>query len=182
MKRPRDSQRQRVYDAETLLAKSPVLQGWGRMLPTVEDCTVYAEKVLADKWVRTWWPEVADWALDVQDGRSRRSASGRLHRARPFRLNEEGDVAQLKFPKPTRWEQIVLHEIAHCIASPQEKAAHGREFVAVYLKLTQRFRGPAIAARLRRCFRKTGAKWYALRPGTRPDRVGTIGEWTEEGP
>ena len=113
--RPRDQQRKKVYDWEGKLLHQPETLSLGD----------------AQKMVRHIAKHYGVKAVYVSDGRGRSSACwDRWSR-------------QIKLPKWARQPAVVLHECAHwihdvCFDGVQH-AAHGREFMAVYLYLLGRY-------------------------------------------
>ena len=106
MKKPRDTQRRKVYTAENRVDK-------GRKLETVPEMQGYVDQMLRSRWWKMKFPNVTH--VLVQDGRARKTAGA------VFSLRDPA----IKMPRWSRRELFVLHEIAH-IARPAGTAAHGR--------------------------------------------------------
>lgn len=107
MKKPRDYQRQKVYDAEI-------------------DCFgPHKERMSLDK-IRAVVKEQSKRLnipkTEVRDGRGRRSAC--------FKTWQK----QLCFPKHMRSMHVVCHELAH-VTTPDSVSWHGKEFCAEMLRL-----------------------------------------------
>lgn len=141
--RLRDSQRQRVYNAERALdiwhRASELFRGDGSLDKTqryVNKVTRsrFWRKLLAENGVRRFKYDVT-----VYDGRGSRSARS-LGRS------------SIAVPRWARSPMVILHELAHC-AAPPGVASHGREFCSTYLKLVRRFIGKQEADALRQAFR-----------------------------
>lgn len=113
MRRPRDSQRQKVYDWER-----NNVSGFREGI-SLDECRKFAARVCRD----------SHFMADVTDGRGRRSACAYSHR--------------ICLPTGCRTKAIVLHELAHCMLQQYSDyhayAGHGPEFVRVYMWLLQRY-------------------------------------------
>lgn len=107
MKRPRDSQRQKLYDAERVLIE------FSRPLPTVPEIQTYVDDLCAQKWFRS---RFGNRIIPVKDGRGRRTAFG--YHSGPILV-----------PRKFRREDSILHEVAHVVSSSNH-AAHGPEYAA----------------------------------------------------
>jgi hypothetical protein len=121
-RRPRDSQRRRVYAWEAAVLKPTV----GRRL-SLASCAGLIEEVY--RWHeqpaatdRNWRPPA------LGDGRGRRHACG--------------SRSVIKLPRWARTRAIVLHECAHGMSDD----GHGPRFVRVYVTLLCRFAGHDQAA------------------------------------
>jgi putative metallohydrolase (TIGR04338 family) len=154
----RDSQRQKVYDAEDLV--------FHKSLPpeyeTVAECQEFVDHVTAsDVWtkvlgVRTWAP------VKVRDGRGRRRAGAR----------SEDD--ELLLPRWSRSRWVILHELAHIandyihnfdldedtgdLEIEYTTAPHGPEYAGIYLYLVRGFLFVADHDRLEAAFREGKVK------------------------
>jgi putative metallohydrolase (TIGR04338 family) len=147
--RPRDSQRQKLYDAEDVLARSPDYQ-------TVEECQAFIDGVLRSRWFQSRWGQRR---IFVGPGRGQRRAIAFSTR-----------LVQLEMPKWSRQRQVLLHELAHCLI-PDNLAAHGREFAGVYLFLVRQVMGDEAWATLQSSFRAHRVHYNNSRipkAGTRP--------------
>ncbi len=125
MARPRDSQRQRLYDWEDILERT--LHGRTASHP----CDLHYARSIVSMVCRHYKIDKARWP-GVTDGRSRRRAGY------GYSSNT------VKLPKWTRDEWTVLHELAHflvCYRWGLRKASHGREFVSIYMRLLELFAG-----------------------------------------
>ena len=119
---PRDSQRQKVYDSEDVLG--PVEWPGQEHFVTVSEMQSYVDRLIASAWFQRRWKIRA---VEVRDGRGRRSAAS----------NDRGGY--ITMPVGMRYEEVVLHEIAHQIVGRtighRNVQAHGREFCQVLLEL-----------------------------------------------
>jgi len=156
--RPRDSQRSKVYKAETAHS----LWFDEALFDSVGDVQRWVDSICKSRWFKNRFPR---YALDpkslmkygrsadgikVLDGRGRRRACG-LRRG------------FIKLPIWTRTDLHILHEIAHVVTTTKV-ASHGREFCANYLALVRQFMGKEEANELRECFKRHKVKY------TRPAR------------
>lgn len=127
MSRPRDNQKQRLYNAEDKFCyQTPRLE-------TVKEMQAYVDKLTGSAWWKRRWPHVHH--IEVKDGRGRRRANG------------SSSGRYIKMPKWCRHEMIVLHEISHVVA-PRREASHGPGFVRIYAELI----GHKLGADMRRAF------------------------------
>lgn len=134
MSRARDTQRSKLYAAER--AAGCFDKDLGER-PTLERAQAYINTVTRSPWtVRKF----GTFRIEARPGKGSASAHG-------------SRVILLGIPSRTR--QIILHEIAHCIAYRRHPgvASHGREFAALYLELVQHFLGVDRAKQLRAEFR-----------------------------
>jgi len=138
-RRPRDSQRSKLYRAERTV-------GEGQHFPSVAHCQARVDQILASAWWQTRFPALDQ--VQVRDGRGRRHA-GAFH-----------NRGAISLPRWSRRERVILHELAH-LATPASFAAHGPEYAAVYLELVGHFMGAAAARDLAEAFRT-----HRVRSGT----------------
>ena len=133
--RPRDSQRARLYRAESGV-------GAGRKIPTVERMQAWVDGLAATDWFVDRW---GARAFDVRPGYGHRRATADEH-------------GVLQMPRWARTELVLLHEVAHCLA-PRTCAAHGPEYAGVLLALARRGMGPATAQALEDAFARERVRW-----------------------
>ncbi len=122
----RDSQRQRIYDAERrwidlddrtrdselarrLLARTPY--------PTVEDCQAYVDAVLDRRFFR------ARWSAATLSARVYQKTHGKA----------TGSRDRISLPPWARNEPTILHELSHALEFGSNQPWHGPAFAAVYL-------------------------------------------------
>jgi putative metallohydrolase (TIGR04338 family) len=127
-RRARDSQRQKLYDAENLAF-------YGTIEPvewpppdwrTVSECQKFVEEVTASP----AWKRLCPFGphdVTVTDGRGRRRGGS---------FTETDTIALPKFAR-RRW--YVLHELAHLTTLSENMAWHGPEYVSAYLHLASEF-------------------------------------------
>lgn len=132
----RDSQRERIYRAEHTIPG-----GWTNTLGPLEAAQETVDRITTSRWFRSRWRM---GEIKVAPSRSRASAWW----AYP---------AEIRLPPAGRNLPTILHEIAHlCGASALDGdvAAHGQEFAATSLLLTERYRGADAAEALREAYRR----------------------------
>jgi putative metallohydrolase (TIGR04338 family) len=143
MDRPRDSQRARLYRAENEVDA-------GGALPTVAVMQGYVDGVAASGWFLDRW---GARTFDVRPGYGHKRATA----------TSDG---VLQMPRWARREMTILHEVAHCL-TPQDFAAHGREYAGVLLALVRRAMGLGPAQALEDAFDRHRVRWSTaalLRP------------------
>jgi putative metallohydrolase (TIGR04338 family) len=157
---PRDSQRQRLYDAE-----ASINPGHGfASLATVQ---AYVDRILATAWWQTCFPTVQRVVIDPG---SRRKWAG------AWKTKEGGTIY---LPPGTQGPLSVLHELAH-LAQPRRSAFHGPEFAGIYLALVRNRMGwrkeRSLAAAFKRhrvrvqaLLRTSGHHYYLNEPGGTDD-------------
>lgn len=132
----RDSQRQRLYDAEDwagLVSRDGSPPKYGRSFGTVPECQAYVDAILAKRWFKAAYTAQE---VEVKPGFGHRRATG-------FRFDAYGGTIQL--PRWSRHEGVILHELAHVVVGNRLVAWHGREFAKVYHHLVSRVMGEEAA-------------------------------------
>jgi putative metallohydrolase (TIGR04338 family) len=149
--RPRDSQRQKLYNAEG----EAIHASKNRInFVTVGEIQRYVDKIVSSKW---WKGRFDIKKIDVTDGRRRRSAAGIRH------IDETGTI---KMPKFARNNWLTLHEMAHCVSHDD----HGRGYAKNYLLLVKRFIGDDDYRLLKEAFVKYHVK-HTIRKRLKVKRV-----------
>lgn len=164
----RDSQRSRVYAAETMWHQN---HGTGEPLPTVRDVERFVKRVLTAKRVLKRWPFMHRREVDVGDGRGRRSSCA------------SGDT-MITIVRGHRNEAVVLHELAHIIhyrgskhyvtheygmqpptpaEDPLWHQPHGYQFCRIYLDLVLLYMGKPAADGLKAAYKAGRARYKAKR-------------------
>ena len=178
----RDSQRQKVYDAERAhshfkkaIEVGP--DGWrldravefedGTPIPDVHEVQDYVDKVTRSRWFKARWPRYAyskskmvmtysgkfvkqPHGIVVLDGRRRRSAFG----------SSNGSISM---PRWSRFELVILHEIAHVVTGSSRKVRfHGRHYCSTFLALIRHELGAEAADEMKRLFKDKRVKY--IRP------------------
>lgn len=139
MKKPRDSQRARLYRAERGRLGEPSVHAPPTM--TMTEIRRWVGRLTRSSWWRRRFPGCR--YIAVRDGRGRRSAAGQ----------NCGHFGVIKLPRWARNPLVVLHEVAHAV-QPRRTAAHGPEFARIYLDLVRRWIGPRTAVRLNTAMRR----------------------------
>jgi len=136
-RRPRDSQRSRVYAAESTLPQSP--------LPGLVACASFADRVVGTFWWTARFPSRAlDGVPRLRPGNGARQA---------FLRDEDDGTHSMTLPRRYRTKAVVLHELVHwALRGRPEVADHGRTFTRVLLDATEEFCGPDRAGALRDAF------------------------------
>lgn len=157
----RDSQRQRVYDAEQLAwfnaaARCEMPAEWHTTgeLPDVATAQAYIDAALANETIRKTFGRSACAKVEVYYGGQ--GASGDFYGGR-IRLGTQ-----------TRSNAVALHELAHVITGRyyrdnlKKLEAHGPQFCAVYLLLVRVIMGDKPANDLRAAFELKGCRFAKL--------------------
>ncbi|MFI8971598.1 TIGR04338 family metallohydrolase [Nocardia asteroides] len=168
-RRPRDSQRAKVYDAEQLVRgvfdraqefghRTVEVYGSQLTLPverrfaSVESVQTYVDRVLALNWVRAQW----DRAGVPVRVRARAGAAAAHYEP------AEAVLAVPLHTGATAWalrELVILHELAHHLAPVPDEAAHGPEFCTRYAELVDGVIGPEAALLIRASFAGCGVRF-----------------------
>lgn len=143
-KKNRDSQRQKVYDAENLYQQIYP----SRTFKSLEEIHQWIVKISNRKWFqkRFLYFKINIRNLKIHKGR----VDGRAY----WRVRD-GNVV---LPKWAWNEIVVLHELAHGL-NINAKPHHGNRFCRVFLCLVKHVIGQKEAKYLRRCFRFKKAKF-----------------------
>lgn len=156
---PRDSQRARLYRAETPLP--------GRRFQTLDECAAYRDHVVGSLWWTLQFPE-----YDLASAPRLRPGNGA--RSAFFRLEDNGEPT-ITLPRRYRTAGVILHELAHWVLHRRhDLALHGPEFARVLLELTQHFGGDERAAKLRASYAEHRVKVSAELPAVYDSRSTTI--------
>lgn len=135
-KKVRDSQRSRLYSAES------VLRTYDRLL-TEEQVYQLIAKVRSDAVIQRWYGDPGHIKVTIS-GRHKRTSWAR-YGARPEMVLAKG------------WGQqpaVVLHELAHFYASPAGDPGHDWLFCHIFLAFVKRFMGVEEANKLKASFKK----------------------------
>lgn len=137
-KKPRDSQRARVYRAEEMVAQKLK----ERNLGSVEETQDIVDSVVGSDWWRAVAPHRP--VVVVADGRGRRSG---------------GSIGgEIRLPRRYRTRLVVLHELAHEWVSCPVRAPHGPEFAGAFLTLLGVFHSDGAAALMSDAFAEEGVR------------------------
>jgi len=142
MRRPRDTQRKKLYDAEQRAFGRPEKRAERyETLPEIHDFLRGLAPV-----IRCLSGEYLP--IRVGDGRGRRRAC-----ALPWRR-------EIRLPRWSRCDWVILHEVAH-ILQPTNTAWHGPEFCGVYLFLVREVMGADQAIKLEQAMHDGHVRWVA---------------------
>lgn len=149
--RPRDTQRQKVYDAENRFRQAHNPDAWRAdpcdRIEDIDEILRWCKRLSRYAWFEKAYPTAAKAVLflEIKDGRGTRTArGGRYH---------------LSLPLWARTKAVILHELAHCVTEWEfsrpgyNPAWHGWEFCKVLLKLSYHVFGPDGQKALRGEFR-----------------------------
>jgi putative metallohydrolase (TIGR04338 family) len=141
MSEMRDTQRSKLYRAEGVAT--------GKSFADIAEVRAYVEKINRSAWWRSHhkFPGIP---IEVTDGRGRRKACALGMRT-------------IKLPKWARYEEVVLHELAHTIITSRfgygGAPAHGREFAKMLLLMVRHFMGKDDYETLKTSFKIAGVKY-----------------------
>ena len=148
----RDSQRQRVYNAEIDLRVE--YHRDRQYLSTMPELQEWVDDVVSSRWFQNRWP-VSE--VIVKDGRGRRKAYGDAY------LRYGQWTGEICMPRWSRYKLIILHELAHTATVVQypyaDIAAHGREFCSNFLQLVGRWIGNDVKHELKKCMKDNRVKY-----------------------
>jgi putative metallohydrolase (TIGR04338 family) len=143
--RKRDSQRQKVYDAEDAVWPK-------RETMSLGECKALVRRVWASQRARESWPKA--WVMERPQAKPK-------HHGRAT-----GGLFYIHLPRWAQTPHVVLHELAHTISRRQfgfEPPAHGWEFCSVYLRLVLLFMGREAHDKLKASFKAKRVKFTAPR-------------------
>ncbi len=122
---PRDSQRSRVYRAETPLG--------GRRFPVLADCAAFVDGVVGSLWWSARFP-----TRDLAQVPRLRPGNG----ARQAFYREEPSGPTITLPRRYRTSGVIIHELAHwALADADDLPNHGRTFTRLLMDATTEFMG-----------------------------------------
>lgn len=164
MSKVRDTQRQRLYDAERaatltpsdtarrLMIDAPRVPSTGAV--TVEACQQYIDHLCQSAWFQRRW------------GLRKFTARHKAYGSATHTSGWGGGIVSL--PPWARDEWVLLHEVAHGLTGYSDCAAHGPEFAGVFLTLVEHRMGKSAGASLREAFKAKRVR-YNLRRVPAPD-------------
>jgi putative metallohydrolase (TIGR04338 family) len=157
----RDSQRQKLYDAEDAIFDPH----WERLrFATLEDAQALVDAVCASAMVRERYPR-AEKVPTVKRAHGRRRGACYSPLATAIELDQA-----------TQTKNVTLHELAHHFVRPSSRkgvAAHGREFAECFLWLVRVYIGRSWAQELEASFK-------AYRVAYKPKRAYSISDAERE--
>lgn len=158
---PRDSQRSRVYRAETPLG--------GRRLPQLEDCAQFGDHVVGSLWWSARFPQ-----RDLAYVPRLRPGNG----ARQAFYRDEPDGPTITLPRRYRTAGVMIHELVHwALADAHDVPNHGRTFARVLLDAIAEFMGESKRELLARGYAEHNVR-VAPPPRVGPDHLYDYG-WEE---
>jgi len=152
MRRPRDSQREKVYAAEREAFNTDFSRPEDHEMRTLASLEETVRLILATPAVR----ERFKYAPSFVKIEATRAHRGTAYGTRRIKLP--------RFARRPANYAYLLHEVAHILVSSElgtTSAWHGREFAATMIFLADYFMGQTVAERLRDAYRKHGVKWRA---------------------
>lgn len=138
----RDNQRQRLYNAERDVS---IWTYEGKM--SLNDIDDWLTSIFKSNWFKNRHPRADSFI--IHDGRSRRKAQGAAW----------GPVCHMWFPRWSRSQLVILHELAHGLSKLEcGWYDHGEIFARIYVELVERFIGKEVSEELRHCYIKYRVK------------------------
>jgi len=132
----RDTQRQRVYNAERETSM------WDKdRIDNIHDVREFVGKITRSAWYRRRFKTYS--SILVKDGRRCRRAMG--------------GFGVINLPCWTRTRLVILHELSHAVQPPS--AWHGREFCKIYLAFVKKWMGVEAYEELKASFKARGVKY-----------------------
>jgi len=162
MKRQRDTQRRRVYEAD-VAARFKIPPDGRPFAATLEHCQDYVDFVLTSDWWTLRFMNTP--AVRVLNGRG--SSSARID---AFSLDKP-IVVYMRLPKACRFPWMIVHELAHVAHNevmrgllaehpdPVEEAHHGWRFCGIWLDLVEFAFGMTERKALRQQFQNRKVKY-----------------------
>lgn len=153
-KAPRDSQRSKVYRAESAVTDTN--------LSSLPACGEVIDRVVGSAWWIERFPRLTNSVTPVlRPGNGARRA---FYRPEP--------VPSITLPRRYRLQGVVLHEMVHwALDGERDLADHGPTFTRILLDATAEFVGTPRANALTRAYRESGVKIGA---GGRVDDLGSV--------
>lgn len=164
--RARDTQRQKVYNAQSVLIEkdltsvigarilhsAPKVKSTGNV--TITACQAYVDNIAGRAWFQRRWGTRRFTMLHKVHGQANYGGDGRI-----------------TLPPWARNEVIILHEMAHSLI-PADAAWHGPEFASILLFLVERVLGKDAKAMLLAEFRtRRVRRWSPAVPSPALDRA-----------
>lgn len=154
MSKARDSQRSKVYAAES------VIRRYGRTKMTFAECEKYLAKVQASAWFVRHYGD--HFAIRLNDRGSRAHAATSWGAAK----------GNINLPSWARNEAVLLHEIAHNVTKSrygEQVPGHGWQWAGTYVELVGHFMGADVAKLLTDSFREHKVRWRQPKTRTMTD-------------
>ena len=142
MGKPRDSQRSKVYRAETRAWQR--INGQNTEFDTIVEVREWVDRIIASCWRKKLYPHIT--RVMVGDGRGRQHAAGN-----PWRR-------KIWMPRWSRSKLVILHELCH-VFIPPHLPWHGCDFARAELEAVRRWIGPKAKRILREEFKRERVRY-----------------------
>lgn len=151
----RDSQRQKLYDAESYAGYKMNKQNLNPKFTSIEEIQKFTDKLISSAWFKRRWGEHSIEIVQQNRGRAAYARFNRIH-----------------LPKWAWISMIVLHEITHIAGSRKTSsgASHSRFFARTFLELVDHVLGPKAKKILREEFKRERVKYTPKYQLTNKDR------------
>lgn len=160
-RRPRDSQRSKLYEAERVLDDF-ISTEWGP--GQVAEMQDWVDALLDSKW---WTRRYGERFIEVTSGAGQRRALAKTRTDGWFSYKRK-----IGLPLWARKDWVVLHELAHHATDFKhgfdQVAAHGREFARIYVELVGHVMGKPAADALKVSFKEHSVKYSKPRKPMTP--------------
>jgi putative metallohydrolase (TIGR04338 family) len=138
----RDTQRQKVYNAEYDAMVEIDLKGLVKRIEKVEEIQKFVNAICSKQWfLKRFGPH----KIEVENGAGKRSACG--------------GHGSISMPRWSRQQLFILHEVTHCLQHYKNLSWHGRYFAKAYLELVRFVLGKEVYTILKRQFRSHKVKF-----------------------
>jgi len=154
----RDSQRQRLYDAEKPAHYLMEEQNLNPSFSSIEEIQQFVDKLISSAWLKKRFKYTDGWKINIVKGRCNSNSAYVQYMTNSITL-----------PMWAWNKMIILHELSHFIARKYE-GAHGRFFARAYLELIGHVLGPDARKILKEQYRKHGVKYTPKKQLTEKDR------------
>ena len=159
----RDSQRQKLYDAENRVRKMHDMSfETGCGFDTLEEIVEFLEKILKSRW---WKSYITPHSVRNFNGEAQVIVTRTINSAWAKHTNCNGMV-YIELPKKKSgednwaWNKIViLHELAHYPSNGAGIPSHGWLFASVFMALVQRFMDKEVYEDLKSAFADYNVRW-----------------------
>lgn len=146
----RDSQRQKLYDAQSI-AKCRC-KSLGRQIPSIKVIQIYVDWLTSEAW---FIKRFGTNEIEVKEKRG---------------TGADACWKVIRFSKDSRSLLTILHEVAHVVHKSGYGSSHGRFFARTLLELVEHKIGREAAKALKKAFKKYGVKYLPKRELTKETR------------
>ena len=155
---PRDSQRAKVYAAETSVEWARHDRLILKRFRTIVDAELFAESVFRSPWFASRAPHLVQLTVVAGERSSKRATCT----TKPGKVPGTS-VSRIRLPPWARNRQVVLHELAHAMVwRPEPPAHHGPEFCRALIELVTEYASSSAAGALRVQFALRGVRVGAV--------------------